>query len=241
MDIPVIFMLDRGGLVADGPTHHGILDLAYLRSLPNMVIMAPKDENELCRMLKTAMQIPHPVAIRYPKAPIESVRMDKQVKTIKFGRGEILREGDSGTMIAIGSMVYPALRAAEELEKKGWSFTVANIRFLKPLDRDLIQRLAQNTKVLITLEENILSGGFGSAVLESLDESGVNALRTYRIGIPDIVTTHGSRNSLLRLYNIDLEGIIQQVSNFMTSCSIYPALEEDTKAQAMPIKMVTKK
>jgi 1-deoxy-D-xylulose-5-phosphate synthase len=241
MDIPVLFILDRGGLVADGPTHHGVLDMAYLRSLPNMVVMAPKDENELCRMINTALQIPHPVAIRYPKAEVEGVRMDKQPRTIKFGRGEILKEGDCGTLMAIGSMVHPALRAAEELEKKGWRFSVLNSRFLKPLDRDLILRTLRKSPVLITLEEHTLSGGFGSAVLEILEEAGMSAVRTYRIGIPDIVTTHGSRKSLLRLYNIDVEGIVQQVSNFMTACSLYPGTEEEASRQSFPVKMITKK
>ena len=241
MDIPVVFVMDRAGLVADGPTHHGIFDLAFLRSLPNMVIMAPKDENELCRMLKTALHIPHPVSIRYPKKDIEGVRMDKQIKTIKFGRGEVLREGDSGTMIAIGSMVYPALKAADELAKKGWHLSVVNSRFVKPLDRELIEQIVRKSPVIITLEEHATKGGFGSAVLEAIEESGVIPVHCFRIGIPDIVTTFGSRTSLMRLYNLDVEGIIQQIGNFMTNRSMYPVSEEGLPEYPLPLKMLTQK
>lgn len=216
MDLPIAFALDRAGIVgSDGPTHHGLYDLSYLRSMPHIIIMAPKDENELCHMLKTAIETPHPVVVRYPRAKGYGVKLDRNLKTLPIGKGEILKEGKDVAILAIGRMVYPSLQAAERLSEDGIEATVVNARFVKPLDEELIIRLASRIPRLVTVEENSLNGGFGSAVLELLEEKGVNRMVVHRIGIPDEIIPHGDTTLLLSKYGLDEKGIYQQIKKLL--------------------------
>jgi 1-deoxy-D-xylulose-5-phosphate synthase len=206
--LPVIFAIDRGGLVGeDGPTHHGIFDLAYLRSLPNMVVMAPRDENELRRMLLTAIEHPGPIALRYPRGRGTGVEMESKIRPIEIGRAKIIREGADLLMLPIGRCVHEAMKAADILEEKGFSATVVNCRFVKPLDATLLVELAKQHAKIITVEENVRQGGFGSAVLECLSDAGVSGFELRRIGLPDTFVEHGSPGILRSKYGLDAEGI----------------------------------
>ena len=185
-NLPVVFAMDRGGIVGeDGPTHHGVFDLSFLRHIPNMVLMAPKDENELQHMLKTALEHPGPVAVRYPRGNGAGVELDEEPRAIPIGKGEILREGEDLLLIAIGSTVQTAMEAAERLEQQDIQATVLNARFVKPLDRDLILEWARKIGRVITIEENVLQGGFGSAVLEMFQEASFFPAFFVRLGLPD--------------------------------------------------------
>ncbi len=215
--LPVVLALDRAGLVGDdGPTHHGVFDLSYLRHLPEMVVMAPKDENELQHMLKTAVSCGRPVAVRYPRGNGYGVTMDPELRELPIGRGEVIKDGKDATILAIGSTVYPARDAARILESRGIDLSVVNARFVKPLDRDLILDAARRTGALITVEENVLQGGFGSAVLELLEEEGVTNVRVKRIGIPDRYIEHGSQAQLRKELGLDADGIAATVEAFLT-------------------------
>ena len=203
----VIFAIDRGGLVGeDGPTHHGAFDLTYLRLVPNLIIMSPKDENELQHMLYSALQYPSAVAIRYPRGAGEGVSLDWELKELPLGKGEVLKDGKDLAIIAIGHMVYPSLRASLELEKEGYSVAVINARFVKPLDEELILEYAKKTKRVVTVEENTLIGGFGSAVAELLMEKGIK-VKFKRIALPDKFVEHGDLKNLRKKYSLDEEGI----------------------------------
>jgi len=207
-NLPVIFALDRGGIVgSDGPTHHGLFDFSYLRQLPNMVVMAPKDENELQHMIKTAVGWRTPIAFRYPRGAGYGVRMDRELRTLEVGKGEILLEGDDVLILAIGSTVYPSVEAAQWLLKGGIGASVINCRFLKPLDGELICTMAEKVGKVLTVEENVLDGGFGSAVLEIFQENGLSWVNVKRMGIPDRFVEHGSQEALRGMYGIDTEGI----------------------------------
>jgi 1-deoxy-D-xylulose-5-phosphate synthase len=207
-NLPVTLALDRGGLVGDdGPTHHGVFDFSYLRHLPGMTVMAPKDENELQHMLKTAVSCGRPASIRYPRGAGYGVAMDPTPGPMEIGKGEVLTEGKDLTILAIGSTVYPALDAARILAEEGVTVTVVNARFVKPLDRDLIIATASATGTLITVEENALQGGFGSAVLELFETEGVTGIRVKRIGIPDRFIEHGSQAQLRADLGLDSKGI----------------------------------
>ena len=215
--LPVSLMLDRAGVVGDdGPTHHGVFDLSYLRHLPELTLMAPKDENELRHMLKTAISSDRPIAMRYPRGAGYGVPMDQELSFLPIGKGELLESGDDVGIVAIGSTVYPALDAARRLRERGIRATVVNARFVKPLDRELILEVAQRTGSLVTVEENALQGGFGSAVLELLAEEGVYDVRVKRIGIPDRFIEHGSQAQLRKDLGIDSEGIAATVEAFVT-------------------------
>jgi 1-deoxy-D-xylulose-5-phosphate synthase len=208
--------MDRAGIVgADGPTHHGLLDIAYLRSYPNIVLCAPKDEAELRDMMLTTIEHPGPAAIRYPRGNGQGVDISPKPKKIEIGKAEILREGDGeAAIIAYGSMVYPALQAAENLKKEGIEATVVNARFVKPLDAELIVSLAQTNRVVVTVEEAYLAGGFGSAVMELLEEKGLlDKVKIVRMGVPDRIVTHGDPKLLLAKYGLDADGIYQKVKN----------------------------
>lgn len=206
--LPVTLALDRGGLVGDdGPTHHGVFDLSFLRHLPEMAVMAPKDENELQHMLKTAVCSGHPIAIRYPRGAGYGVPMDRDPIPLAIGRGEILAEGDDLALIAIGATVHPALEASRILAQDGIRATVVNARFVKPLDRELILKVAATTGALLTVEENALAGGFGSAILELLESAGVAGIRIKRIGIPDRFIEQGSQAQLRADLGLDAAGI----------------------------------
>jgi len=205
----VVFCLDRGGFVGDdGATHHGIFDLSYLRSIPNLIVMAPKDENELQHMLKTAVDGSGPVAVRYPRGNGVGVPLDPTPAALPIGRGEILCDGDDLAVIAIGATVYPALDAAAELRREGISTRVVNARFVKPLDAELIAATARKLKKLIIVEENVLMGGFGSAVLELLAREGINDVHIRQLGIPDVFLEHATQQELRQLAGIDRERIM---------------------------------
>ncbi|QQS40770.1 MAG: 1-deoxy-D-xylulose-5-phosphate synthase [Acidobacteriota bacterium] len=213
-DLDVTFAMDRAGIAGpDGPTHHGLLDIAYLRGYPNITLMAPKDENELRHMLHTAIEHPHPAAVRYPRGSGVGVAMEGDPELLEIGKAEILREGSEIVLLALGSMVYPALEAAEQLEKEGIDAAVINARFIKPLDSELILALAQSARVIFTVEEAYLAGGFGSAVLELLEENSMqDSVRVVRMGIPDRIVTHGDAKLLRAKYGLDADGIFSKVT-----------------------------
>jgi 1-deoxy-D-xylulose-5-phosphate synthase len=217
---PVIFALDRGGIVGeDGPTHQGLFDLSYLRSLPNMVVMAPKDENELRRMLKTALDHSGPIAVRYPRGYGVGVPVEDDMRALPIGKAEILATGTDVTILAIGITAMAALEAKERLEEEGISATVVNSRFVKPLDRGLIISLAREIPRIITVEENVLQGGFGSAVLECLSDEGITGSQVLRLGIPETFVEHGSQQILRAKYGIDATGIAKAVSDMFRGLS----------------------
>ncbi len=209
-NLHVVFALDRGGLVgADGPTHHGVFDFAYMRSIPNLVIMAPKDENELQHMLKTAIDHPGPISLRYPRGDGCGVEMDRELRNLEIGKAELLRSGKDIALFAIGHTVLPALRAAEDLAPLGIDATVVNARFVKPLDRDLLRDVVKRVPALITVEDHAIAGGFGSAVLECLAEEGISDVRVRRLGVPDRFIPHGTQDELRKLCGFDQEAITQ--------------------------------
>ncbi len=231
MNLPVTFAMDRAGIVGeDGPTHHGMFDLSYMRNLPNLIFMAPKDENELRRMLKTALEFDGPAALRYPRGAGAgtSTDFDKKIKQIDIGKAEVLKEGIELAIIAIGNMVFPSLKAAEILYQKGIDVAVINARFIKPLDKNLIVKLAGKMKRIVTVEENVLQGGFGSAVMEMLEEEGIDNVQFKRIGIPDKFVEHGSPEVLREKYGLNAEGIsetIQKHFNLSASQTMHTEIE----------------
>lgn len=207
-NLPVTFAIDRAGLVGDdGATHQGLYDLAYLRAVPNMVIMAPKDENELRHMLKTAVEWPGPAAVRYPRGSGYGVPLDQTLKTLPIGEAEILQHGDDIVLLALGSMVMPALEAARMLAQDGVRATVVNARFCKPLDKKCILTLAARVGLIVTIEEHVLAGGFGSAVLECLEEAGLFNVRVKRLGVPDRVIEHATHAQQLAECGLTPQGI----------------------------------
>jgi 1-deoxy-D-xylulose-5-phosphate synthase len=193
-NLPVFFCLDRAGIVgADGPTHQGMYDIAYLRCIPNMVLMAPKDEAELQRMTVTGIEYTDgPIAMRFPRGNGYGVPlMEEGWEALEIGKGEILRQGDDVLIVGYGTMVYPGMQAAEILSEHGIEATVINARFVKPLDTDLIVPLAKQIGRVVTLEEGCLMGGFGSAVAEALLDADV-VVPVKRIGVPDILVDHAT-------------------------------------------------
>lgn len=208
--LPVVFVLDRAGIVGeDGATHNGLFDLSYLRSIPNIIIMSPKDENELQHMLKTALSFDCPVAIRYPRGSGSGMKLDEELASLECGKAEILKRGDDIALFALGATVYPALQAADQLEQEGVSASVVNCRFVKPLDSDLICDLARKTGRIVTVEENVLAGGFGSAVLEVLQEHDIQCIKVKCLGINDVFVEHGAQNVIRRKYGLDTQGIVR--------------------------------
>ncbi|MBJ6800517.1 1-deoxy-D-xylulose-5-phosphate synthase [Geomonas propionica] len=224
--LPVTLALDRAGLVGDdGPTHHGAFDLSYLRHLPELTVMAPKDENELQHMLKTAIYLGRPVSLRYPRGAGFGAAMDKELKALEVGKGELLVEGTDLTLVAVGSTVYPALEAAALLKQKGIFASVVNARFVKPLDRELILAEAGRTGCIVTVEENALMGGFGSAVLEAVADAGLTGVRVKRIGIPDSFVEQGSQSQLRADLGLDGAGIAATCQAFLKGAgSVHPQL-----------------
>lgn len=212
-NLPVTFAIDRAGIVGDdGATHHGLFDFAYLRPIPNMVIMAPKDENELQHMLATAVHHPGPAAVRYPRGAGVGCKLDENYKTLPIGRAEVLRQGDDVTLLAVGSMVRLAMDAAGVLAGRGIEATVINARFVKPLDEECIVHYAARTGRLFTLEEHVLQGGFGSAVLELLSSKGLKDVRVQCLGIPDKFVEHGSLSLLMARYGLTVEQVVRSVA-----------------------------
>jgi 1-deoxy-D-xylulose-5-phosphate synthase len=216
MDLPVVFALDRGGIAgADGPTHHGIYDMAYLRIFPNMVCMAPKDENELRHMVKTSFETGHPTSLRYPRGNGFGVAMDAELQSLPVGKGELMREGEAGVIFAIGNEVWPSMQAAEILAKEGIEVAVVNARFIKPLDDELITKYCRPFARVITVEEGSLAGGFGSAIMERVQQLGIRDVRFHRIGIPDEYVHHGAQDVLRAQYDLDANGIAKRVREFV--------------------------
>ena len=217
-NLPVIFAIDRGGIVGeDGPTHHGLFDLSFLRSIPNITIMAPKDENELMAMMVTALHHDGPSAIRYPRGSALGVPLDASPSPLPLGRAELLRQGGDGVIFALGSTVAEALKAADLLHQEELNTTVVNSRFLKPLDTDLIQSLCRDIPRIVTVEDNVRQGGFGSAVLEAITDAGLKDFRIQRIGIPDRFVEHGAQKLLRTRYGLDAESIATAVRSLMAT------------------------
>jgi 1-deoxy-D-xylulose-5-phosphate synthase len=215
-NLPVVFCIDRGGLVAeDGTTHHGAFDYAYLRHVPNMVIMAPKDENELQHMLKTSLQYEGPISVRYPRGVSLGVEMDAVPKALPIGKGELLRDGTEVAIFAIGVSVWHAVQAAERLSREGVSTAVVNARFVKPIDRELIVAVAKRVRYVVTVEEGCKMGGFGSAVLETLSEARVTDVATKVLGLPDWYIEQGPQDLLRERYGLTGEGIYHSVKEFI--------------------------
>lgn len=216
--LPVVLALDRAGVVGeDGPTHHGLFDLAYLRELPGMSIMAPADEVELQGMLAAAVRHEGPSALRYPRAAGVGMELASEIQPVPWGRGVKLRGGADAAIFALGSMVPPALAAAERLQEEGLQVAVVNPRFVKPLDRDLLLHEAAACRRVLTVEEHVQAGGFGSAVLELLSGFEVPDLKVERLGFPDAFVEHGSRSQLLERYGLDAGGISRAVKQLLGS------------------------
>jgi 1-deoxy-D-xylulose-5-phosphate synthase len=221
-NLPVTFALDRAGLVgADGPTHHGAFDLAYLRAIPNLVIAAPRDENQLQHLLATGVDHDGPFALRFPRGAVVPAALDPDPKPLPIGRGELLREGWAVALVAIGSTVATALAAAERLAERGVEASVVDARFAKPLDGDLIERVARRTGRVITIEDHALAGGFGSAVLECLCDRGV-AAAVERLGIPDRFIDHAAPEAQWQQAGIDATALVER------ALRLTGALEGDT-------------
>jgi 1-deoxy-D-xylulose-5-phosphate synthase len=212
-NLNVKFCLDRGGIAGgDGPTHHGLLDLAYMRAVPNLIIMSPKDEGEMRDMLYTMIDHVGPAAMRYPRGNGVGVTLDREPELLEIGKGELLRDGGEIAIVAYGSMVRPSIEAAENLAKEGIETTVVNARFVKPLDAELLLALARTKRLIVTVEESYVAAGFGSAVLELLEENGLqDKVRVVRMGVPDRLVTHGDPKLLLAKYGLDADGIYTRV------------------------------
>jgi 1-deoxy-D-xylulose-5-phosphate synthase len=216
MNLPVTFAMDRAGIVGeDGATHQGLYDIAFLRTLPNIVVMSPKDENEMRHMLKTAIEHSGPAALRYPRGAGLGVKLDPEIKTMEIGKGEIIREGSDLAIFAYGHMVQPSLEAAILLEQQGIRAAVINARFVKPIDAELVLKYARSVRCLVTVEEHSLQGGFGSAVLEVLQENDALAnLHVKRLGVGDILVEQGSSAIIRKDLELDVEGLYKNIIAF---------------------------
>jgi 1-deoxy-D-xylulose-5-phosphate synthase len=213
MDLPVVFVLDRAGIVPDdGPTHQGVNDIAFLRHMPHMIVMAPKDENELQHMLWSALAYGHPASVRFPKAKGLGVPLDEQLHVIPLGRSELVKDGRD-LLFAFGNMVAPALEAANALEKDGISLAVVNARFVKPLDKEMILRFARPGGTIVTIEEGIVDGGAGSAVRELLDREGRFDVRFKAIGLPLEAYPLGKAEEIRVMVGLDVPGLTRQIKD----------------------------
>ncbi|MBI1818747.1 MAG: 1-deoxy-D-xylulose-5-phosphate synthase [Nitrospirae bacterium] len=240
-NLPVLFCLDRAGLVGeDGATHHGVFDLSYLSSVPQMVVMAPRDENELRRMMKTGLMWEGPAALRYPRGEVAGVKIDDEILSIPVGKGEALKEGVDAYIIATGSTVQEAIGAREEMTKRGISAGVFDARFVKPLDRPAILEIAGKTPFLVTIEENVLAGGFGSKVLELLQDEGRMA-RVLRLGVPDYFIEQGAQKLLRESLGLNARSIAASIEKFLgkknlceVKLSEKPAIETGVQTANLP-------
>ncbi|MCX5733114.1 MAG: 1-deoxy-D-xylulose-5-phosphate synthase [candidate division NC10 bacterium] len=206
--LPVVFAMDRAGIVwDDGPTHQGLYDLAFLRTLPNMIILAPKDENDMQHCLKTALICDGPAAVRYPRGAGYGVPIEQEARAYPLGTAELLRNGDDVLLLPLGTLVQPALEAADRLAQAGISAAVINPRFVKPLDRVLIPEAARRVGRVLTVEEHMLAGGFGSAVLELFEELHLGGIQVTRLGIPDVLVEQGTQASMRARYGLTTERI----------------------------------
>lgn len=214
-NLNVVFCMDRAGLSGDdGPTHHGLFDIAYLRGVPNITLMAPKDEGELADMLYTAMLHEGPIAVRYPRGIGSGVEVKAKRKELPFGRAEVVRNGDDVAVLALGAMFDMGKKLVETLEREGLSAALINPRFIKPLDLDVIGRYARRSRLLITLEDHVAKGGFGSAVLEAISEMELST-PVLRIGWPDKFIEHGKVDQLRAKYGLTVEGAMKEVRNVL--------------------------
>jgi 1-deoxy-D-xylulose-5-phosphate synthase len=228
-NLPVVFAIDRSGIVGDdGKTHQGTFDISYLTLIPQLVVAAPKDENELQHLLYTAVKSGRPIAVRYPRSPGLGVPLDAVLREIPIGEAEVVRYGEDVAILALGAAVAPSLEAARELASRGIEATVVNARFAKPLDAALITKLAARIKKIVTVEENVLSGGFGSSVARLLHESGRSEVQVKSLGIPDIFVEHGTQAGLRSKYGLDAGGIVKEVlALFSKSAPDLPLKFED--------------
>ena len=218
MNLDVTFALDRAGVAgADGPTHHGLMDFCYLRGMPNVVIMAPKDENELRHMLKTAVLHNGPASVRYPRGNGFGVVMDEEIQQLEIGKAEIVRQGTDVAIIGIGTQVHYCEKAAERLAAEGLNPTVVNARYVKPLDAELILALARSHGSIVTVEDHYVQAGFGSAVMELLEENRLSEVRVMCLGFPDKLIEHASQSTLLAKYGLDADGIYTRVRDFVAA------------------------
>lgn len=207
-NLPVTFLLDRSGVVgADGPTHHGCFDLAYMRVFPNMVVMAPGDACDLPAMLEFSLQHSAPTSIRYPKATAEEIQ--RTVAPVELGKAEVLEWGHDVMLLACGTLLPSCVKAAQELREQGFDVGLVNARFLKPLDTDVVLRAVEQAAVVLTVEEGCLPGGFGAAVLEAASDAGLNASHVKRLGVPDQFIEHAERSELLADLGLDAAGIVR--------------------------------
>jgi 1-deoxy-D-xylulose-5-phosphate synthase len=209
--LPVVFCMDRAGLSGDdGPTHHGLFDISYLRGVPEMVLMSPKDEDELADMMATALQIDGPSAIRYPRGAVANVQCKAEPQLIPIGKAEVLADGSDVAILGLGPMTAMARELAECLENDGYSAAVINPRFIKPIDREMLAEYARRVAVFVTFEDHVKMGGFGSAVLEALQEIG-SAVPVVRIGWPDQFIEHGKIEALREKYGLTADHAYTQV------------------------------
>jgi 1-deoxy-D-xylulose-5-phosphate synthase len=216
-NLPVVFCMDRGGLSSDdGPTHHGLFDISYLRSLPNIVHMVPKDEDELADMMYTAMLHPGPVAIRYPRGAGPGAAVKAQPVALEIGVAELVRDGSDVAIFGLGAMLPEAVRLAEMLERAGFSAAVINPRFAKPLDRECVAQYARRCGLLVTLEDHVLAGGFGSAVLEALSEMEFD-VPVVRVGWPDQFIEHGNLEELREKYGLTAEAALEKARPYLVA------------------------
>ena len=231
-NLPVVFAIDRGGIVGDdGKTHQGTFDISYLTLIPNLIVAAPKDENELQHLLYTAVKSGSPMAVRYPRDTGLGVKLDTVLREIPIGKGEVVRYGEDIVILALGATVAPALEAAGKLALQGIEATVVNARFAQPLDASLILDLARRIKRMVTIEENVLTGGFGSSVLKLLQESGLGDRQVKNIGIPDEFVEHGTQAILRSKYGLDAEGIVRQVLDMFHDRGSGSSLKVSGKAE----------
>ena len=213
-NLPVVFALDRSGIVPDdGPTHQGVNDIAYLRHMPNLVLMAPSDENELRHMVHSAFRYGRPAAVRFPKGRGLGVPADAKPRELPLGKSELLKEGRD-LFFALGSMVAPALEAARELENEGISLAVVDARFVKPLDEEAVLRWAGPGRVIVTAEEGVVAGGFGSAVRELLDREKRFDVRFLAVGLPLEIYPCGKPEQIKAMYGLDVPGLIKRIREF---------------------------
>jgi len=220
--LPVTFAMDRAGIVGDdGPTHQGLYDLAFLRTVPNMVILAPRDENDLQHCLKTAIDCGGPAAIRYPRGAGNGVPIEQEARAYPLGTAELLRDGEDVLLLPLGTLVGPALDAAGRLAGAGISAAVINPRFVKPLDRSLIPEMARRVGRVVTIEEHMLAGGFGSAVLELFEELRLDGVQVRRLGIPDVLVEQGTQAGMRARFGLTAEGIQAAAEDLVRE----PALE----------------
>jgi len=215
--LPVVFCMDRAGLSGDdGPTHHGLFDISYLRGVPEMVLMAPKDEDELSDMMATALTLDGPSAIRYPRGAVADVQCKPDPQVLPVGKAEVLSDGSDVAILGLGPMITYARELAERLERDGLTSAVINPRFIKPIDRDTLTQYARRVAAFVTFEDHVKMGGFGSAVLEALQEMGCS-VPVVRIGWPDQFIEHGKIDSLRAKYGLTVEEAYNQLQPFLHS------------------------